>query len=91
MILTNKIKFILRWGCIGVVSLCYFLGLTVVSFSFSAFHENQSMQLSGPVPLKQYFQVVDTLVKATDSLFNVAIFGFLICVPLILVIFKKLR
>ncbi|OMQ23016.1 hypothetical protein [Serratia oryzae] len=91
MTLINKKKFILRWSLIGVVSLGYFLGLAVASLSFSAFYENQSMQLSGPIPLNEYFQAIDSVVKATDNVLKAAIFGFLICVSLILIIFKKVR
>ncbi|WP_458023616.1 hypothetical protein, partial [Kosakonia sp. BK9b] len=75
----------------GTVSLCYYIALALSSFSFSAFSENESMLFSGPIPLKEYQASIDSLMQATDGVFNVALFGFTICIPLILIIFKKVR
>ena len=49
------------------------------------------MRFSDPIPLKEYQASIESLMQATDSVFNVALFGFAICVPLLLLIFKKLR
>lgn len=49
------------------------------------------MRFTGPVSLKEYHLAIDSLMQATDSVFNVALFGFAICVPVILLIFKKVR
>lgn len=89
--MTSRTKTILRWSGIAIVSLCYFIALTLSSFSFSAFSESESMFFSGPIPLKEYKASIDSLMQATDGVFNVALFGFAICVPLILLIFKKVR
>lgn len=86
-----KIKTVLRWGGICLVSLCYFIGLALATFSFSAFSENESMQFSNPVPLNEYHASVEAILQATGIVFDAAIYGFLICVPLILLIFKKVR
>jgi len=86
-----KIKTVLRWGGICLVSLCYFIGLALATFSFSAFSENESMQFSNPVPLNVYHASIDSILQATGIVFDAAIYGFLICVPLILLIFKKVR
>lgn len=91
MTLTSRTKTVLRWGGIGTVSLCYFIVLVMASFSFSAFSENQSMQYSNPVPLSEYQAAIDSLIQATGIVFDAAIYGFGICVPLILLIFKKVR
>jgi len=88
--LTNRSKAILRWGGIGIVSLGYFLGLFVASQAFAVFSENQTL-VSDPVPLKDYYQAVDSLAQATSGVFDAAIYGFVIGVPLILLIFKKVR
>jgi len=49
------------------------------------------MQFYGPIPLKEYKASIDSLMQATDGVFSVAFFGFAICVPLILIIFKTVR
>ncbi|WP_455425113.1 hypothetical protein [Dryocola sp. LX212] len=90
MTLTSRTKTILRWGGIGIVTLGYFFGLFVASQAFAVFSENQPL-VSNPVPLKEYYQAVDSLAQATNSVFDAAIYGFVICVPLILLIFKKVR
>lgn len=89
--MSNLTKSILRWGGIITVSLCYFITLVASTFSFSAFRERESMRFTGPVSLKEYHLAIDSLMQATDSVFNVALFGFAICVPVILLIFKKVR
>jgi hypothetical protein len=88
MTLTNRTKTILRWGGIFIVSLGYFLGLFVASQAFAVFSENQTF-VSNPVPLKEYYQAVDSLAQATNGIFDAAIYGFVIGVPLILLIFKR--
>lgn len=90
MTLTSRTKTILRWGGIFIVSLGYFFGLFVASQAFAVFSENQNL-VSNPVPLKEYYQAIDSLTQATNGVFDVAIYGFVIGVPLILLIFKKVR
>jgi len=89
--MTSKTKTLLRWVGICIVSLCYFTGLALATFSFSAFSENESMQFSNPIPLNEYHASIDSILQATDIVFDAAIYGFAICVPLILLIFKKVR
>lgn len=91
MTMTSKTKTLLRWVGICIVSLCYFTGLALATFSFSAFSENESMKFSNPVPLNKYHASIDSILQATDIVFDAAIYGFAICVPLILLIFKKVR
>lgn len=89
--MTSRTKTLIRWGGICLVSLCYFFGLALATLSFSAFSENESMQFSNPVPLNEYHASIDSILQATDIVFDAAIYGFAICVPLILLIFKKVR
>ena len=91
MAMTNRTKTVFRWGGIVIVSLCYFIALVLSTFSFSAFSESESMRFSGPIPLKEYHASIDSIMQATDGVFTVALFGSAICVPLILLIFKKVR
>jgi hypothetical protein len=44
---------------------------------------------SNPVPLNEYHASIDSILQATGIVFDAAIYGFAICVPLILLIFKK--
>lgn len=90
MTLTSRTKSILRWGGICIVSLGYFFGLFIASQAFAVFSENQTL-VSNPVPLKEYYQAVDSLTQAANGVFDAAIYGFVIGVPLILLIFKKVR
>lgn len=83
--------FLFRWGGIGIVTLCYFLGLFIGMQSFTVFSENQTLVFSNPVPLNEYYQAIDSLEQAAAQLFDAAIYGFMISVPLILLIFKKVR
>ena len=89
--MTSRAKTIFRWGGISIVSFFYFIGLALATFSFSAFSENESMQFSNPVPLNEYHASIDSILQATGIVFDAAIYGFAICVPLILIIFKKVR
>ena len=91
MAMTNRTKTLFRWGGIVIVSLCYLTALVLSTFSFSAFSEIESMRFSGPIPLKEYQASIHSIMQATDDVFTVALFGFAICVPLILLIFKKVR
>lgn len=91
MTLTTKVKSFLRWGAISLVVFCYFLGLLVASQSFVVFSENQSLLFSNPIPLNVYNRAIDALLQATDRVFEAATYGFAICVPLIILIFKKVR
>ncbi|QOV63308.1 hypothetical protein [Kosakonia pseudosacchari] len=90
MTVTSRTKTILRWGGICIVCLGYFLGLFVASQAFTIFSENQTL-VSNPVPLKEHYQAIDSLMHATNVVYNASFFGFAICVPLILLIFKKVR
>jgi hypothetical protein len=49
------------------------------------------MQFSNPVPLNEYHASIDSILQATGIVFDAAIYGFVFCVPLILLIFKKVR
>ena len=91
IMMSSSTKTILRWAGIVTVSLCYFITLIASTFTFSAFRERESVRFSGPISLKAYQASIDSIMQATDGGFTVALFGFAICVPLILLIFKKVR
>ncbi|QGR05675.1 hypothetical protein CTZ24_04330 [Pantoea phytobeneficialis] len=91
MTLTNKTKFFLRWSGIGIVSIFYFLGLMISSFSYSDIYDKQSMQLTKTIPVTEHWAITESLIESLNVIINTAFLGFIICVPLILIIFKKVR
>ncbi|WP_279473551.1 hypothetical protein [Aeromonas caviae] len=46
---------------------------------------------TGPVSLEYHRAMMDAVMQATGVVFDAASLGFLICVPLILIIFHKVR
>jgi len=44
-----------------------------------------------PVSLEYHRAMMDAVMQATGVVFDAASFGFLVCVPLILIIFHKVR
>lgn len=91
MMLTNKMKIIIRWCGIIFVSLGYYFWIAIAAMSFGHISEKESVLLSGPISLEQHQAVVASLREATGVVFDAAIWGFLVCVSLILLIFKKVR
>lgn len=89
--LASKTKTVLRWAGIALVSLCYYLWLGVASTSFGHIAEKESVIGTGPVSLEYHRAMMDAVMQATGVVFDAASFGFLICVPLILIIFHKVR
>ena len=91
MIWNNKFKFLIRWGIILLTCACYIISITMTSFQISAFYENQSMQLAPPTSLKEYFDAIDALTSALDSIYRASIYGFVISMSIILFSFEKIR
>ncbi|QGR05678.1 hypothetical protein CTZ24_04345 [Pantoea phytobeneficialis] len=91
MTLTKKTKFILRWGGIMILSISYFLSLIIASISYSDIYENLTLQQSDFVPLTEYWATIEYMIEYINLILDIAFLGFIICVPLILIIFKKVR
>jgi hypothetical protein len=89
--LTNKIKFIIRWAAISFVFIGYYLWLIVASFSYSHISEKESVLLSGPVSIEYHRAIIESINDATDIVFKASAIGFFVCVTLILIFFKKVR
>lgn len=89
--LASKTKTVLRWAGIVLVSLGYYLLLGVASTSFGHIAEKESVIGSSAVSLEYHRAMMDAVMQATGVVFDVASFGFLVCVPLILIIFHKVR
>lgn len=89
--LSSKAKTIVRWSSIAIVCIGYYLWLGLASLSFGHISEKESVLLSGPVTLEYHRSIIESLSEATNGLFDVAVFGFPICMLLILFIFHKVR
>jgi hypothetical protein len=87
----SKTKTVLRWAGIALVSLGYYLWLGVASTSFGHITEKESVIGTGPISLEYHRAMMDAMMQATGVVFDAASLGFLICVPLILIIFHKVR
>ena len=87
----SKTKTMLRWAGMVLVSLGYYLWLGVASTSFGHIAEKESVNLTGPVSLEYHRAIIEAVMQATGVVFDAATFGFLVCVPLILIIFHKVR
>lgn len=84
-------KYILRWVMIIVACFVYFTLITITSFQIGAFYENQSIKLTPPTSLKEYYDAIDALTSALDSINRASIYGFVISMSTILFSFKKIR
>lgn len=89
--LASKTKTVLRWAGICAVSLAYYLWLGLASMGFGHIAEKESVNLTGPVSLEYHRAIIEAMNAATGGVFDAATFGFLVCVPLILLIFSKVR
>lgn len=89
--LSSKAKTVIRWLSIAIVCIGYYFWLGLASLSFGHISEKESVLLSGPISLEQHRAVVASVMDATNVVFDAAMWGFLICVPLILIIFNKVR
>ncbi|MGI2094493.1 hypothetical protein ACRN96_18145 [Shewanella oncorhynchi] len=91
MLISNG-KTILRWVCITLVFISYYLWIGIASLSFGHIDEKESMMFSGDTVTAEYHRaIIDSVYQATNTVFEVAILGFPIGVVLILIIFKKVR
>ncbi|MGY3879218.1 hypothetical protein ACW5WK_17545 [Aeromonas enteropelogenes] len=89
--LSSKFKTIIRWASIITVSLGYYVWLALASLSFGHISEKESVLLSGPITLEQHRAIMGSVMDATNTVYTAAIWGFLVCVSLILLIFSKVR
>ncbi len=89
--LSSKVKTIIRWSSIIIVGLGYYVWLGLASLSFGHISEKESVLLSGPITLEQHRAIMESVMDATSTVYSAAMWGFLVCVSLILLIFKKVR
>lgn len=86
-------KFWIRWGCIIFICVIYFAVILFFNFTFSLnlSINKETMYMGGNLTSSQCGAFVDGLVAEHDNASLVSFVGFLICVPLILFIFNKIR
>lgn len=66
-------KYTLRYVANVLMLYCYLLGLIIASLSFFT-GESQSLLFPGPIPLSEYWDGIDGLVKTTEDI--VIVFSF---------------
>lgn len=89
--LSSKVKTIMRWSSIIIVGLGYYVCLGLASLPFGHISEKESVLLSGPITLEQHRAILESVMDATNTVYSAAIWGFLVCVSFILLIFSKVR
>jgi hypothetical protein len=89
--LSSKVKTIIRWASIIIVGLGYYFWLGLASLSFGHISEKENILLSGPITLEQHRAILESVMDATNTVYSAAVWGFLVCVSLILLIFSKVR
>ncbi|MHA6307969.1 MULTISPECIES: hypothetical protein [Hafnia] len=86
--MTNK--FWIRWGCIVFICIVYFAVIFFFNFIFSL-DLTETMSAGGQFTHPQCVAFIDGLVAEHDNATLASLVGFLICMPLILWVFKKVR
>lgn len=89
--LSINVKTIIRWSSIVIIGLGYYVWLGLASLPFGHISEKESVLLSGPITLEQHRAIMESVMDATNTVYSAAIWGFLVCVSLILLIFSKVR
>ncbi|NJI08724.1 hypothetical protein [Aeromonas veronii] len=89
--LSSQVKTIIRWASILIVGLGYYFWLGIVYLPFGNISEKESVLLSGPISLEQHRAILENVMDATNTVYSTAVWGFLVCVSLILLIFSKVR
>ncbi|CAG74428.1 putative membrane protein [Pectobacterium atrosepticum SCRI1043] len=87
----NRSMCFLRWGSILFVLFCYLVWLFISLQPMSVFMENETLQFSNSVSAERYSSSLRQIKDATESVFDGYVYGFLVCVPVILLLFKKIR
>ena len=89
--LSSKVKTIIRWASIIIVGLGYYFWLGLAALSFGHISEKEGVLLSGPITLEQHREILESVMDATHTVYSAAVWGFLVCVSLILLLFIKVR
>lgn len=89
--LSSKAKTVIRWSSIAIVCIGYYLWLGLASLSFGHISEKESVLLSGPITLEQHRAIMESVMEATNTVYSAAMWGFFLCISLILLIFSKVR
>lgn len=85
-----KNKFCIRWGIILFICVIYLIVDLYFNFIF-ALDYSETTSMGGGFTSSQYDWFAKQLLMDHNCVAIVSILGFLICVPLILLVFKKVR
>ncbi|WP_340138706.1 hypothetical protein [Enterobacter cloacae] len=85
----NK-KFWIRWGCIGLICIAYYVIALYFDLVF-AVNFSETVSQGWDFPPSQLTSFVMELSQNHSDSALASIIGFAVCVPLILLIFKKVR
>lgn len=85
----NK-KFWIRWGSIALICVAYYVIVVYFDLVF-ALNFSETMSQGGEFTPSQYIWFVKELSKNHSDSVLASIVSFTICVPLILLIFKKVK
>ncbi|EBH8755844.1 hypothetical protein FPX20_19860 [Salmonella enterica] len=86
--MTNK--FWIRWGIILFISAIYYIVIFYFNIIF-AVNYSETMSMGGDFSSSQCVWFARQLLSDHNYVFIVSVVGFLICMPLILLAFKKIR
>jgi hypothetical protein len=84
--MTNK--FWIRWGCIMFITIIYFVVICFFNFIF-ALDLSETMSAGGQFTHPQCVAFVNRLAVEHDNAAFISFGSFLVCMPLILLVFKK--
>lgn len=85
-----KSKFWIRWFSISFIFIIYYFVLFCFNFIF-AIDYSENMSMGGDFNSSQCVWFAQVLLADHNNTALVSSVGFLVCVPLILLVFKKIR
>lgn len=85
-----KIKFILRWGTIFIISIIYYISLAISTIRLDIVRQNEAL-VTNPVSLHEYYTAIDNIILSSDDTLTVSMCAFPIALLLSLLAFKRIR
>lgn len=91
MTLTNRTKFIIRWGSIVTISFLYIASILVSVLDYGITRKYTDILNEKTITIEACNAVVTEFDQYYDKLIDVSLFGYVVSTVLILLIFKKVR
>ena len=89
--MTNRAKAILRWGGVALVFAIYSIALMITLLDFGLTRKYSGPPSTGQMEARLCETIINDLLRSVDNLLITAFFGSVICLILVLIIFKKVR